>query len=75
MKAVPCLFKNLEWLSPLFHDNKTALWVIWGNVSIEVLYTFGGASGSWFGDSWTEEDFDGLRFGVWNEKGDVTSFN
>ena len=70
VKAVPRLLKSLEALSLLFGDNKTALRLIRGTVTVEVLYTFGDSSGSGFGASWTYEYTAGLIFGVWNEEGD-----
>ena len=67
MKSVTCLLKQLGALSLLFQDNETYMWLIRGMVSVEVFYIFGDALGSGFGDSWTEEDAVGFRFGVWNK--------
>ena len=67
MKAVPCLFKQLEALSLLFGHNEATLHLIRGTFTVYVLYIFGDASGSGFGTYWTEEDSVGFRFGVWNK--------
>ena len=75
VKAVFRLFKQLEALYLLFGDNEPALRLIRGTVNVEVIYIFGGASGSGFGDSFTEEYSVGFIFGAWNEEGEGTSSN
>ena len=75
VKAVTCLFNQLEAFSLLFRDNKPAPQIIQGLFAVEFLYIFGDASGSGFGASWLEEDAVGFIFGVWNEEGGGTSYN
>ena len=49
--------------------------LIRGTVTVEVIYIFGDASGSWFGDSWTEEDAIGFIFVLYNKEGNGTGSN
>ena len=75
MKAVPCIFKQLEALYLLFGDIKPAIRLLIGTVAVDFIYIFGDASGSGFGFSQTEEYTIGFRFGVWNEELNGTSSN
>jgi hypothetical protein len=74
--ALPVMREHLTVLLSMFADAEPALKLVRGKETVQILYSFGDASGEGFGNtSWEKREGTDYRVGIWGVEGEDSTSN
>jgi hypothetical protein len=74
--ALPVMREHLTVLLSMFDEAEPALKLVRGKDTVQILYSFGDASGEGFGSSsWEKQDGTDYRVGIWGVEGEDSTSN